>query len=112
MSESSIEYKNALDYTKKFQIELEGFSIYNPTLIKQNNTIIKLLLSLHEKIYDLETDIGKIKTEQRNLKLEKDLGDLTNKIETLSLDKTGKEKITTKIRPPFQFIVPKNVQRK
>lgn len=67
---------------------------------------------MHEKIYDLETDIGKIKTEQRNLKLEKDLGDLTNKIETLSLDKTGKEKITTKIRPPFQFIVPKNVQRK
>lgn len=104
MSEFSTEYKTALEYTKKFQPEPEGFSSFNTTnaadkvIIRQNNIIIRLLLSLHDKLDKLNTEKINLESDLSSLtnKLDNfDLVNLTNKLDNFSLRKSGKEKITS-----------------
>ena len=56
MSEEDINYSKALEKSRNYRSEPEGLSKYIPSsqtdkiLLKQNNTIIELLLDLHKKI--------------------------------------------------------------
>ena len=62
MSENSLEYRAALAYTKtiykdsKYDIEGRGYTFFDTTsqgdvtIVKQNNTIIYLLLKISEKL--------------------------------------------------------------
>lgn len=91
-------YKEALEYCKNFHEEpeeLTNISSQKPTesiIIKQNNLIITLLLSLHRKIDIWEQS-------QTNT----DLRFITEKLENLSFKNTGKEKITRRLPKEYKF---------
>ena len=85
MSEEDINYNKALEKSKNYHSDPEGLSRHIPSsqtdkiLLKQNNTIIELLLDLHRKI-DI---LIKGKETQKPLHKEPELPELHKKIDIL-----------------------------
>ena len=85
MSEEEINYNKALEKLKNYHSDPEGLSRHIPSsqtdkiLLKQNNTIIELLLDLHRKI-DI---LIKGKETQKPLHKEPELPELHKKIDIL-----------------------------
>jgi len=117
MSESDPNYRAALNAAEEswppaIGLVQEGFSTAQSVRVRQNNVIIELLLSLHKRVANLELQLSK----QDNSIIQKELGNLTQKLAGLSLGKDKQDTITPSTRviavwkDPVQQI--KDFQRK
>nr|AYH52621.1 ORF2 [Dioscorea bacilliform AL virus 2] len=93
-SKGKVSYVEALTLTEDIEPPAVGFgkplefkgsvSSYCGAIIKQNNTIIQLLVSLHEKVESIEERLRKV--EKKELSLTTDLtNDLVSKISQIRL---------------------------
>ena len=97
----AVSYSNLFstpEYTNSEHYRGEGFHLTNPSalsdkiIISQNNTIIALLVSLHQKINKLE-NLSKEKQ-----KVQIDIDNITDQFKNINLNKKNK------VKKDFQFI--------
>ena len=86
-------YLEALSNTKRLLDHREGFSIYNATsksdevIIKQNNTILQMLLQLFNKLEQIENRIKYLEEEKI---MDNKIDELIYKINNLKIDEVRK----------------------
>ena len=88
-------YLEALSTTKRLLDSSEGFSTYNGTsksdvvIIKQNNTILQMLLQLFNKLEQIE---NRIKYLEEKKAMDNKIDELIYRINNLKLDEAKKPK--------------------